>query len=153
MSEKYDSKTDTLKHKNRVQQLLAIGVAELVMRQCYHDDSKLVAPEKDIFDEMTPKLKDSTYGSDEYKQFLKDMKPALDHHYKTNRHHPEHFKNGIEGMTLVDLLEMLCDWKAASERHTDGDILKSLEINKKRFNFSDELKQIFKNTIESFELK
>ena len=31
-----------------------------------------------------------TYGSDEYKACLTEMKPALDHHYAANRHHPEH---------------------------------------------------------------
>ena len=51
-------------------------------------------------------------------------------------------------MNLVDLIEMICDWKAASERHADGDIYKSIEINQKRFGYSDELKQILKNTIE-----
>jgi hypothetical protein len=55
---------------------------------------------------------------------------------------------GLNGMTLINLLEMLMDWKAATERHNDGDILKSIEINQKRFNYSDELKQIFINTIK-----
>jgi len=45
------------------------------------------------------------------------MKPAIEHHYKNNRHHPEHFNNGIDEMNLVDLIELLCDWKAASERN------------------------------------
>ena len=97
---------------------------------------------------MTPKLKSSTYGSEEYKKFLEELKPALDNHYKENRHHPEHFENGIKGMTLVDLIEMLCDWCAAVERHSDGNILKSIEINQKRFGYSDELKQILINTLE-----
>lgn len=51
-------------------------------------------------------------------------------------------------MTLIDLLEMLCDWKASSERHTDGDIYRSIEINQSRFGYSDELKTILKNTID-----
>jgi len=41
---------------------------------------------------MTPKLAGSTYGSEEYKAFLGQMKPALDHHYAVNDHHPEHFR-------------------------------------------------------------
>jgi len=54
---------------------------------------------------------------------------------------------GIRGMTLLDVVEMLCDWKAATQRHADGDILKSVEINQKRFGYSDELKAILRNTI------
>jgi len=78
------------------------------------------------------------------------MKEALKHHYDFNRHHPEHFVNGIKDMTLIDLCEMLSDWKAASLRHNDGDINKSIEINQSRFGYSDELKQIFLNTIDYY---
>ena len=104
-----------------------------------HDASKLIDPELSIFDEVTPKLKTLTYGSDEYKQSLADMGPALKHHYENNRHHPEHHKNGIDDMTLVDIIEMFCDWKAAVKRHYDGCIYTSIDINKKRFKMSDPL--------------
>jgi hypothetical protein len=126
---------------------------ELIDRANNHDFSKIEEPEASIFEKFTPLLSSSTYGSDEYKQFLIDMKPALDHHYAQNRHHPEHFENGIKGMTLIDLLEMIADCKAASERHINGDIFKSIEINQKRFGYSDELKQIFVNTVNEFLIK
>jgi hypothetical protein len=74
------------------------------------------------------------------------MKPALDHHYDLNHHHPEHFLRGIRGMNLIDIIEMLCDWKAATMRHADGNIYKSIEINQERFNYSYELKEILINT-------
>ena len=51
-------------------------------------------------------------------------------------------------MNLIDLLEMIGDWKAASERHADGDVCKSLLINKERFDYSDELYYILKNTVD-----
>ena len=89
-----------------------------------------------------------TYGSEEYKSYLNGLKPALDRHYFNNRHHPEHFDNGIQGMNLIDILEMICDWKASSERHENGDIYKSIEINQKRFGYSDDLKSILKNTVD-----
>jgi hypothetical protein len=62
-----------------------------------------------------------------------------------------HFHNGpegINGMTLIDLIEMLCDWKAAGLRHADGDIFRSIEINKERFGISEQLTQILENTAE-----
>lgn len=68
------------------------------------------------------------------------------HHYASNRHHPEHFSKGVDDMTLVDIVEMLCDWKAASLRQNDGNLLKSIEINAKRFGYDDQLKRIFINT-------
>lgn len=56
--------------------------------------------------------------------------------------------SGVYGMDLLDVLEMLCDWKAATARHADGDILKSLEINRTRFGISDQLYHILKNTVQ-----
>ena len=50
-------------------------------------------------------------------------------------------------MNLLDIIEMLCDWKAATKRHNNGNIIKSIEQNQKRFRYSNELKQIFLNTI------
>src|SRR6187402_2291843 len=114
---------DTFRHIERVRNLLGEVVADLLRRAADHDQSKLLPPEVDLFTEYTPKLAGVTYGSPEYQGFLRDMKPALDHHYANNRHHPEHHKNGVNDMTLIDLVEMLCDWKAASERHNDGNIL------------------------------
>lgn len=143
----YDSKKSTLEHINNVDANLQIMIQQLIVRSANHDQSKLLNPEKPIFDLVTDKLKHSTYGSDEYKERLKEMKPALDHHYANNRHHPEHFENGIDGMNLIDLIEMFCDWKAATLRHADGDIIKSIEINAKRFNISPQLKQILQNTV------
>lgn len=142
----YDSTEDTEKHIQRVQWLLFLCQENLRRRENEHDKSKLEDPEKAIFDEMTPKLKDSTYGSDEYKGFLASMRPALDHHYAENSHHPEHYPNGIDGMSLLDLLEMICDWKAAGERHANGSIEKSLKINCERFKISPQLQSVLENT-------
>jgi hypothetical protein len=117
----------------------------------YHDQSKLESPEVEVFEEYTPKLRKSIYGSDEYMQYLKEMQVALHHHHGANRHHPEHFGNGIADMNMFDLLEMLVDWKAAGMRHNDGDIYESLEINQKRFGYSDEMKVLLKRTIVAIE--
>lgn len=105
----------------------------------------------EAFDEFTARLRGLTYGSDEYRACLAAMKPALDHHYSQNSHHPEFRATGIRGMTLLDLAEMLCDWKAATMRHADGDIRRSIEINQARFGYSDELKQIFLNSLDEIE--
>lgn len=142
----YDSEKDTREHIEKVRGFLHFCAITLQQRSYSHDESKLCDPEKAIFDEYTPKLAGSTYGSDEYKQFLAEMKPALDHHYAHNSHHPEHYPNGIDGMSLLDVLEMLCDWKAATMRHKDGNLADSLRINKQRFGISDQLASILENT-------
>jgi hypothetical protein len=142
----YDSIEDTKTHIGRVQVHIAHMQANLDERAAVHDRSKLKEPEKPLFDEYTPKLKALTYGSDEYKAALVAMGPALQHHYATNSHHPEHYENGIAGMSLLDLVEMLADWKAAGERHADGNMLKSLEINRKRFGIDDQMFSVIVNT-------
>jgi len=146
---KYDCTEDTKKHMKRFKELLGDAAKKLEQRGILHDESKLEPKEKNIFDEFTPKLKGSTYGSPEYKKYLKEMKPALDHHYANNTHHPEHHKNGVHGMDLLDIIEMFLDWKAASERHANGDIMKSIEINKERFGLSFQLCDILRNTAAS----
>lgn len=138
----------TYKHKQEVAKLLMKVAQELMERAIAHDNSKLESPEVEIFDEFTPKLKATTYGSDEYNQFLEEMGEALHHHYFNNRHHPEYHDAGIKDMTLIDLLEMICDWKAATMRHADGDISRSVENNQERFGYTNELKQIFVNTVK-----
>ena len=142
----YDSEADTLKHIKRVSDLLTNASNELIRRANCHDDSKLKSPEKELFDEFTPKLKGCTYGSEEYHQYLKSLKIALDHHYANNSHHPEHYKNGVNGFDLFDLIEMFFDWKAATERHADGNIYKSIDINRERFRINEQICDIFKNT-------
>lgn len=119
---------------------------ELLRRGKIHDSSKLEDPEKQYFDQVGGRLSKLTYGTDRYRKSLKELKPALDHHYANNSHHPEHYSNGIDGMDLFDIVEMFCDWKAASERHDDGNFGQSLHVNKMRFNISNQLQNIFENT-------
>lgn len=142
---------DTMRHIERLRNLLNVAVKGLLNRGEEHDQTKLEHPEVELFTEMTPVLAGLTYGTEEYKEACDKLGPALAHHYANNRHHPEHHKRGIRDMTLLDLVEMFCDWKAASERHHDGNIRKSIEINGKRFNMPIELIEIFENTVDEID--
>jgi hypothetical protein len=139
---------ETHQHINKVQYYINVVIKDLLDRANVHDQSKLDTPEVELFTELTDKLASSTFGSKEYNEFKEQLGPALEHHYAKNRHHPEHFKNGIEDMNLLDLIEMFCDWKASSLRHHNGNLLKSIEINGKRFNMNEQLIKIFENTAE-----
>lgn len=114
-----DSYSDTIDHIQKIQSNIADFIFSLATVAVDHDASKLQPPEKELFDKWTPELAKLTYGSDEYKA----------------------------GMDLIDVIEMLCDWKAAVERHNDGDIRKSLEINRERFGISEQLYSILINTV------
>lgn len=146
-----ECKAETLKHIRNVKKYMSIVHNLITNRALDHDRTKLESPELEVFTEYTPKLANSTYGSDEYKGFLKEMNVALKHHYENNRHHPEHFENGINDMNLIDIVEMLCDWKAATLRHNNGDLLRSIEINAGRFGYDNQLKQILINTAKLFD--
>jgi hypothetical protein len=145
----YDCTADTLCHIRRVQQLLGVMARDLMHRGEVHDDSKLGPEEKPLFDKMTPLLKSLTYGSDEYKASLEKLGVALKHHYAMNSHHPEHYENGVAGMNLLDVVEMLCDWKAASERTKDGNFQRSIDLGIERFKIEPQLASILRNSMSA----
>lgn len=142
----YDCTADVLEHKRKVTRYLNNFAADLIDRATVHDDSKLRSPEKETFDEFTPKLKEAEWGTGQYKEYLLAMGEGLKHHYENNSHHPEHYPNGVDGMTLLDLIEMVCDWQAAAE---GKGVAVDLEHAAKRFNLSPQLVSIIKNSIAS----
>jgi hypothetical protein len=141
---------ETHKHVRTVQRYINTFIADLIHRGETHDNSKFQEPELSIFAENTSKLKDTEYGTEDYKRLMVESRPAIDHHYSKNRHHPEHWPNGIESMTLVDLLEMLADWKAATERNKEGNIRKSITINAEKYHMTPQLRIIFENTVREY---
>lgn len=156
----YDSRPETQAHINRVRYFLGFAIANLCERCNKHDASKLVEPELSAFDIATPKLAETEYGSEEYKQSLRDIRPALDHHFAHNDHHAEHYENGINGMSLMAVLEMLCDWRAASERGKQrmddpdkmGSFESGLSYNFEKYGIEPQLADILRNTIKELGL-
>lgn len=156
----YDSRPETREHIDRVRFFIDRAISSLTHRRARHDASKLVEPELSAFNIATPKLATLEYGSEEYRRSLRDLGPALDHHFEHNDHHPEHYPNGVRGMNLMALIEMLCDWRAASERvkqRTDdpakvGTFETGLLHNKERFGISDDLYEILLNTARELDM-
>lgn len=142
----FECRYETQKHIEKVRKYIRFITDKLTTRGVNHDAVKLDTPEVEVFAEYTDILKNLEYNSPEYKENLSKLSVALDHHYANCRHHPEHFQNGINDMNLVDIVEMLCDWKAASERQHNGNLLTSIEQNASRFKMTDQLKQILLNT-------
>jgi hypothetical protein len=138
----------TLKHIQRVEHYLHKIMRALMKRIEAHDKSKLESPEAEVFALYGRKLKELDYGSESYLENLERLRPALEHHYANNRHHPEHFKNGISDMNLLDIIEMFCDWKASSERQNGGNLRKTLEENGRRFEMDPMLVKILENSLD-----
>jgi len=145
-------KIETKAHQEEVMQVIEKLIEMLKSRGRYHDASKLLSPEIEIFAEYTPKLKTLQYDSDEYTKSLEEMGVAIEHHYAKNRHHAQHFENGINDMNLIDVIEMLADWIAATKRTKNGNIHQSMKLNKEKYKIDDQLYSIMKNTIQLFEI-
>lgn len=143
---------DTRKHIEQVATFLHTVIDALRQRAIDHDRSKLEEPERSAYAVVIPQLSGLEYGSEEHRKVLGMMKPAIRHHQQSNRHHPEYHgrATGVAGMNLVDVVEMVADWKAASMRGGD-DFKKSLKVSLKRFGIGDELASIIANTAELFD--
>ena len=87
----YDSRADILAHIIQVRDRLDVFATELSRRGTLHDASKFSDAEKPAFDLVMPLLPGVTYGSPEYLALEDRVRPALDHHYRHNSHHPEHY--------------------------------------------------------------
>lgn len=149
MSEEKNWDEETRDHVNRVAFLCGVFCRELCKRAAHHDTSKFTPDEAPAFKASTPELRKQTFMGAEYRKSLRTgLNKALRHHYLHNRHHPQHFdKIGMSGMNLVDLVEMILDWIAASERHDDGDPLQSVIKQTGRFHIPPMLASILSNTV------
>jgi hypothetical protein len=141
-----NSAPGTLHHSRRVGALMGQAIAELVQRSYQHDLSKLSEEEKPYFDRATEELAGLTYGTPEYFASLARIRPALEHHFAHNRHHPEHHARGVDDMTLMDLVELIADWQDSTTRVTDGDLVRSVNLNMARFGIDAQLARVLLNT-------
>lgn len=160
MSEFAPSKDDYIYHyKDYIQhiQWLMEGMAwvqgQLMLRMLSHDRTKIGESELDAYAEIVPGFKNLQYGTEEHKAHGKRLGPAWKHHTEHNRHHPEHFESGISDMTLIDLVEMVCDWRAASMRGGYFDWERSLDQAKKNHGIDQQLFEILGNTCKLIDEK
>jgi hypothetical protein len=132
-------------HICRVQKWMAFAITGLLARSNTHDRSKY-SPEEIGLVVGKPAFDKYEYMSKEERAALEAVKESLTHHYAHNSHHPEHYPDGVSGMTLFDLIEMVCDWKAAGEMSPNGSFANSIQYNRERFNLSPEMVKILENT-------
>jgi hypothetical protein len=137
---------DTREHIAHVRHALTVVQGNLAHRAWFHDASKLVEPERSGYMALVARLQDIEYGSPAYKAALAEAREVVQHHYAHNSHHPQHYKEGMLGMSLLDLIEMFCDWYAAGKRTKDGSLAKSIFINFSRPESDPTLAKIFHNT-------
>ena len=134
-----------IKHKFLVFYYIFKFCIKLMYRAIKHDISKFKFDEACYFIKVIDKLKNTDYGSVEYKKNLELIQPAIRRHYKRNTHHPEYYDNinGISKMNILDLIEMCSDWKASTKQHKNGNIQESYNISCERFGLNNTLQGLF----------
>lgn len=140
ISEEIKTLITMLRHRIAVQRNLRRISQQIEARIIEHDSSKFQEDEFEGFVEINVVARVHPYGSEEYKNSISHNK-AVELHWSRNRHHPEYNRDigkGVEAMTLVDMIELVCDWKAASETYGQTSFQESLAIQSKRFNLTPE---------------
>jgi hypothetical protein len=140
-----------LNHKSKVFKHCLLFSLKLIWRGIIHDYSKFGLLEARGFSKYGGIPKDVKYDTPEYWNALLndvDKKVAVTHHYKNNKHHPEHHKNGINDMGLLSITEMFCDWKAATNNNISGNIRESINKGKIRFKYDESIKNLLINSIK-----
>jgi len=140
---------DTILHIGEVQEALEVIAGELRQRGLAHDRTKLQELEFDTFVETRPKFRKANYGTPEYQECVELARPAVDHHYQNNRHHTGFHENGVNDMNLIDVIEMVCDWKAAARRSPDKTLEDTLEYAFKKYQIGEQLAGIIKQTLRA----
>ena len=138
---------ELLKHRAEVGLRLRKVCNELMERAIVHDSSKFSDDEFEGNLQALPEkraLKKAGHGyrSVEYKEHEKKWQWLSDKRYSRNPHHPGYHRCGINDMSLIDLVEMLCDWYAAAD-----DIDGSIDENAEKFKIDSQLARILKNTV------
>lgn len=144
---------EIVQHREDVRRNVNWFIGHLQVRATTHDGSKN-HPEELIPLAKLKKTVDAEgkaeYGTPEYEERKATLASMLKHHYAHNRHHPEHFPGGVRDMTLVDLVEMFCDWKAAGEaRNPDGRA--NFTAASEKYDLPPMLRQVFANTLKEMD--
>lgn len=138
---------DYIQHIQWVMHGMALMQMHLVQRALTHDRSKIREGwERNIYAQVVPEFEGKRFGTPEHQAVGDKLGPAWQHHLAHNAHHPEHHPEGINSMTLIDLIEMLCDWKAASLRQRQGSLQDSITLLKDQHGIGDQLETILRNT-------
>ncbi len=143
-------------HKLVIMKLLDRVICELLKRGLEHDDSKLKEPELGIFSSNIRIFNEMVNYHYIKENDNNELELSIEHgkqlHYDSNSHHPEHYGElGINGMDLVDIIEMVCDWLGSHERYKNiEEVEKMLSIQYKRFGIDEQLGHIISNSVKKW---
>jgi hypothetical protein len=148
---------DIMLHKEKVSLNIKRIMDELYGRQLSHDNDKIVNDAIfEPYDKYSDRLRSLKFGSVEYNQLLNnELSEAIDIHSQ-NRHHfnSNQYKQEYH-IDLVDLLEHICDVRAALERnleYTDEQIRDKLigAFNIENISNLPNISNLIENTINNY---
>ena len=126
---------------------------ELRRRGIRHDNSKFSGIEATIgnmYHDEYNKINVLCPHKSDVENYAEKTKAASIEHYRLNDHHVEHFENGLSGMSLIQLTELVCDSVAhLKERgYAPTECVCEVEYLFKGYGASDDVISIVKNTVQ-----
>ena len=130
-----------IRHRAYLADVMGHVARALEHRAQVHDLSKLQDDEFEGFSRINAAARIHKFGSPEYAEGMRQERPTIDLHFSRNRHHPERpklmgemaeYERGLPddatywsahsdaAMTFLDVIEMVCDWWAASKGYDDA---------------------------------
>ena len=130
-----------LQHTAHLRATLGRIVALIQHRAETHDLSKLNTDEFEGFARINRVAREQKFGSPEYAASMEQERPTIDLHFIRNRHHAERptlmgkaaeterglpddatyfYAVAAAQMTWLDIVEMVCDWRAAQLGYGDN---------------------------------
>ena len=153
---------DTRKHQQLVAEKMVKCAKRLLDKGMAHDASKFSEIEKRTYTEPVWKLNHNNveYGSEKYNRLVAQMDEGWEHHIAENDHHPQWFEkfgsqtldDPIKAMDMFALIEMLCDWIAASRRNNSR-ACDAMRFLKKKYPLDSQIECILNNTLDLIENK
>lgn len=140
-----------LRHREIVRKNFNLFIAKLHERSDLHDLSKFLEDEFDGFQKADEAGLYTKFGTGEYKKLIAENE-GIRLHYQRNTHHPEHYKDGSEGishvfevekMSFLDIVEMVIDWKSASETYGKN-FMEGLDYSLERFRCDEKCRWLIK---------
>lgn len=140
-----------LRHQGFVRKYLRKLASALENRATIHDLSKFSQDEFGGFVDIQRIARTTKYNSEQYRESIDTDPVKL--HFSRNPHHPEHYSNGIDDMSLLDIIEMVIDWQSAAETYGQSSFEESLPEQVKRFKLRPEHLYLIKLIAEELKEK
>ena len=120
-------------HREEVADALYALADAISRRARIHDRDKLKGKNFRDYVEVSKIGRTHPFGSEAYAEAMKPHKAeggVVDRHFKANPHHPEFYDIPKVQMNFLDIIEMVCDWRAAARTYGTGRLSESVAYQK-----------------------